>query len=75
MYWVQVYADVEDTEPIKIKEADEAMHAMMVAMREASSLSRETKDFEFGHAGEDELFELFPKIGAGTVVVTTAVKN
>ena len=75
MYWVQVYADAHDTEPMEIKEADDALDAMSMAMREVTGLSREGDQFEFGEAGREELFELFPEIGAGTVVVTTAVKN
>jgi|GEM_PF-4268610 len=69
MFLLDVYADAHDEYPVRTLEATGVGTAVLTAARTAESLADEACRLQVGAAGEDELFEMFPDPGHGTVVV------
>lgn len=68
-YIVKVHPDAR--EPAEEKyEFDEGSEAMNRAIAEAEAMQKEPAGIDIGEAGDDELFEVFPSLGLGTVVVS-----
>lgn len=68
-YRVKVYRDAHSDNPSQIVNASSLEDAMRKAANEVQNLESETDEFGFGSAGDDELFEVYPVGGHGTVVV------
>lgn len=56
-------------EPSKVVEVHGLKNLIKVVFEQVKKLTNETNEVSFGDAGEKELFEVFPEIGNGTVVV------
>jgi hypothetical protein len=67
-YLVKTFSD--DLEhPETVQEVSGGVEAVELAKEEVKTLHNESGRFSLGTAGENELFELFPVNGFGTVVV------
>jgi len=69
-YQLEVYEDAHDADPVRAGQCDSAVDLLEAVVQEVKGLAvEEPRDCQFGPAGEDELFEMFPTHGHGTVVV------
>lgn len=68
-YRVKIRNNAHSDAPDQILNASSLEDAMRKAAIEVQNLEHETDEFEFGVAGDDELFEVYPVVGHGTVVV------
>lgn len=71
MYEIAVYEDAHESEPTRTYHSDSLTGAMNIASDQANRLPNEGNGFEFGEAGDHELFEIYPVEGRGTVVVAS----
>lgn len=71
-YHVERYDDAHDDEPAEREVFGNAVPALVYALHEALNLYSEGGEYRLGTAGESELFEVYPELGYGTVVVATA---
>ena len=69
MILLDVYENVETGNVERSYEASSVAGAVLMARDLAEGLKVEDCGLEIGEAGEDELFEVYPELGYGTVVV------
>lgn len=68
-YIIAVHPDAHEPAEEEYRVSD-GVEALNRAVEEARSLFYETAEFSIAEAGNDELFEVYPDIGSGTVVVS-----
>lgn len=68
-YLVEKYEDAHNDEPALTRRVEGEYAAIATAMNLARNLATEESDLQIGEAGDDELCEVFPSHGHGTVVV------
>lgn len=69
MILLDVYENVETGDVERTYEASSVAGAVLMARDLAERLKVEDCGLAIGEAGEDELFEVYPELGYGTVVV------
>lgn len=69
---LEVIANVETGEVRETKEVDGISEAVREARDCANGLKTEPCGLDTGGAGPDELFEIYPEVGYGTVAVREA---
>lgn len=68
-YHIETYLDAHDTDPESVITAPDLTDALIFVATQAKLMDSETDEYEFGPAGDGELFEVYPTYGVGTVVV------
>lgn len=69
MILLELYENAHDTKSARVR-VDSKEEAVIRAAEMAHDLETEPCGLKVGEAGEDELFEIYPKCGYGTVVVS-----
>lgn len=67
-YVIEIYPDAHDESPSRTYIADDVGVLVVNAARLAEGLAEEATRLCVGEAGDDELFEIWPNEGYGTVV-------
>lgn len=69
LYHIEFYEDALEPTPDHVTETRCALTALHATLIEARDLHREDDDFRLGPAGDDEVLEVYPARGVGTVVL------